>query len=115
MANIFALIKAGKFARNSFRNWRKLRRAKKAIKEFQKEHGSVPVQESEVFITNEQEETVNKQIYKGKLTYTALAVIVAGTVAQLFGIDVVEGDTQAIVTGIAAIVGVYGRWRANRT
>lgn len=52
--------------------------------------------------------------FKGKLTYTALAAVVAPVMAQLLGVDVVQSEVVQVFQAVAALIGVYGRWRATK-
>lgn len=51
---------------------------------------------------------------KGKLTYAGIGALVIGLVTQLLGIDIAPPEVDAVLTAGAAIVAVYGRWRATR-
>ena len=51
---------------------------------------------------------------KGKLTYASVGVLVAGLVAQLFGIDIAPAEVDALVTAAATIGAIYGRYRATK-
>lgn len=55
-----------------------------------------------------------KQVLKGKLTYAGIGALVIGLVTQLLGIDIAPPEVDAVLTAGAAIVAVYGRWRATR-
>ena len=55
-------------------------------------------------------------IFAGKLTYTALLVVL---INSLFGVTVSDGDVQlvldqvqTIINAVALLVAIFGRWRA---
>lgn len=54
-------------------------------------------------------------MFKGKLTYTALAGILTIAAGKLFGVEITEGDIGAVSAGVLALVAVYGRWRSTRS
>jgi len=55
-----------------------------------------------------------KEVFKGKLTYSALAVVMAPFVARFVGFEVAESDIVALFQAAAVFVGFYGRFRATR-
>jgi len=100
--NPLLLIKAGRTARKAFRRWRDTVRAKEAIAEFQKEHGSVSNLPKD------------KPMLKGKLTYSAVIGIIAPVVSALAGFEVLSADILPFYQAFLAGVALYGRWRANK-
>ena len=89
--NALALIKAGTTARKAFRRWRDKKRIEK---------GEEPKGES--------------QMFKGKLTYTAIIAIAAPIISSALGFDVVPADLEPIYVGVVSSIGLFGRWRATR-
>ena len=63
-----------------------------------------------------QEDSVTepKAVFKGKLTYTALAVAAIVAVADRVGLPVGADEAALIVQFGAMAVAVYGKWRAAR-
>jgi uncharacterized membrane protein len=55
-----------------------------------------------------------KKMFKGKLTYAALAGIVAVQVGKLLGVEIAESEVSAITEAVLTGVAIYGRWRATR-
>ena len=54
------------------------------------------------------------KVFKGRLTYASLAVVLAPLVARLFGFEVAETDIVALFQAGAVFVGFYGRYRATK-
>ena len=52
---------------------------------------------------------------KGKLTYASIATLAIGLVTTMIGVDMAPAEVDAIVTALATIGAVYGRYRATRT
>jgi len=101
MNNIRQLVRLGVASRRAFRRWRQVRRAKKAIKEFSEEHGSVSLQEE-------------KQVFKGNLTYTAVLAGIAPVISNWLGFEIVPEELVPFVQAAAAALALYGRWRATK-
>jgi hypothetical protein len=58
---------------------------------------------------------VFKNIFKGKLTYSALATLLATVAASALGDGVVSGDDLTeLGQAVVVLVAVFGRWRAIR-
>lgn len=56
-----------------------------------------------------------KNIFKGKLTYSALATLLATVAATALGDGVVSGaDLTELGQAGVVLVAIFGRWRANR-
>jgi uncharacterized membrane protein len=55
-----------------------------------------------------------KRMFKGKLTYSAVAALLAVQVGKLLGVEVLEADVAAVTEAVLAVVALYGRWRATR-
>ena len=55
-----------------------------------------------------------EKVFKGKLTYASLAVVAAPIFSRLLGFEVMEAELITIASGIAVLVGVYGRYRATK-
>jgi hypothetical protein len=55
-----------------------------------------------------------KKMFKGKLTYSALAAIVAVQVGKLLGVEIAESEVAQVTEAVLALVAIYGRWRASR-
>ena len=53
-------------------------------------------------------------VFKGKLTYISIAAVAAPILARILGIDLPPETIVLWFQAGASIVGVYGRWRANR-
>lgn len=53
-------------------------------------------------------------VFKGKLTYISIAAVAAPVIARILGIDLPPETVVLWFQAGASIVGVYGRWRANR-
>lgn len=51
---------------------------------------------------------------KGKLTYSMAAGALVIFVGQALGIEIAEAEAASVVGALAAIVAMYGRWRATR-
>ena len=69
-----------------------------------------PIKRFKEFRQSKQE----KPMLKGKLTYTALAGVVAPVIASLIGVPLPPETIVLWFQAVAAAVGVYGRWRANK-
>lgn len=54
-----------------------------------------------------------KPMLRGKLTYTAIAAVVAPVLASLIGVPLPPETVVLWFQAVAAAVGVYGRWRAK--
>lgn len=52
------------------------------------------------------------KLLKGKLTYASIGVLAFGLVSQVLGVDVAPTEVDALVTAVATIAAIYGRWRA---
>lgn len=75
---------------------------------------AVPVWLTELIIRGIVRKIKEKRMLKGKLTYTALAGILASVLSRVLGFEVGEGEVQQLVEAVLAVVAVYGRFRATR-
>ena len=55
-----------------------------------------------------------QKVFKGKLTYASLAIVAAPIFTRLFGFEVLEAELVTMVSGLAVLVGFYGRYRATK-
>ena len=53
-------------------------------------------------------------MFKGKLTYTVVAGILAAQVGKLLGVDVAESEVVEVIQAGLAVAAIYGRWRATK-
>ncbi len=54
------------------------------------------------------------KVFKGKLTYSALAVVAAPILGRLLGFEIAETELVQLLQGLAVLVGFYGRYRATK-
>lgn len=51
---------------------------------------------------------------KGKLTYGGISALAVGLVSELLGVDLAPAEVDAVMTAVATLAAIYGRWRATR-
>lgn len=51
---------------------------------------------------------------RGKLTYSGITALAIGLVSELLGIDLAPVEVDAVMTAVATLAAIYGRWRAAR-
>ena len=51
---------------------------------------------------------------KDRAVEGGLAALIIGLVTELLGVDIAPTEIDAIVTGVAVLVTLYGRWRERR-
>lgn len=51
---------------------------------------------------------------RGKLTYSGISALAVGLVSELLGIDLAPVEVDAVMTAVATLAAIYGRWRATR-
>jgi len=54
-----------------------------------------------------------RNLFRGKLTYSGIGALVIGLVSELLGIDLAPTEVDAVMTAIATLAAIYGRWRAT--
>jgi len=51
--------------------------------------------------------------FRGKLTYSGIGALVIGLVSELLGVDLAPTEVDVVMTAIATLAAIYGRWRAT--
>ena len=88
------------------RRWKAKRAAKKAAK-----HPEAAEAVNGEYFTEAQE---GGSMLKGKLTYASIAALAFGLVSTMIGVDIAPTEVDAIVTALATVTAIYGRWRATK-
>ena len=103
VAKLWLLVKPAK----RFKAWRTKRKMRSWA-----DHARPADEFSEVFTNRE------SPVLRGKLTYASVAALALAWLAERYGVPVLSGEVEGLVTGVAAIVatvaGVYGRYRATK-
>ena len=53
-------------------------------------------------------------LFKGKLTYGSIAIVIILKVLQVLGVEVVEAEASQVTEALALVVAIFGRWRATK-
>jgi len=51
---------------------------------------------------------------KDRAVEGGLAALIIGLVSELLGVDIAPTEIDAVVTGVAVLAALYGRWRERR-
>jgi hypothetical protein len=95
--------------------WNKRRRQRKRDREIARTEAENYVRRSQGLENNTVPNKEVEDMLQGKLTYTAIAAVLAPLAARLLGVDVPDTLIVEAFQLAAGLVALYGRWRANRS
>ena len=65
-------------------------------------------------IRKDKEKPIMMDLFKGKLTYGSIAIVIILKVLQVLGVEVVEAEASQVTEALALVVAIFGRWRATK-